>query len=90
MAHAHVIVAPVHELDAFGIEELAGKTIVTFNPRLNPSLYEARYGPLIAAGAVAAPAGRRRAAGRRPPAARKGLGPMTIRGFDAVPPFRPK
>jgi predicted amino acid dehydrogenase len=29
MAHAHVIVAPVHELDAFGLEELAGKTIVT-------------------------------------------------------------
>ena len=29
MAHAHVVVAPVHELDAFGLEELAGKTIVT-------------------------------------------------------------
>jgi predicted amino acid dehydrogenase len=29
MAHATVIVAPVHELDAFGLEELAGKTIVT-------------------------------------------------------------
>jgi predicted amino acid dehydrogenase len=29
MTHAHVIVAPVHELDAFGLEELAGKTIVT-------------------------------------------------------------
>ena len=29
MAHAHVIVAPVHELDEFGLEELAGKTIVT-------------------------------------------------------------
>ena len=29
MASATVIVAPVHELDRFGIEELAGKTIVT-------------------------------------------------------------
>jgi predicted amino acid dehydrogenase len=29
MAHATVIVAPVHELDAFGLEELAGKTVVT-------------------------------------------------------------
>lgn len=29
MAHAHVVVAPVHELDAFGLEELAGKTLVT-------------------------------------------------------------
>ena len=27
--HAHVVVAPVHELDALGIEELAGKTVVT-------------------------------------------------------------
>ena len=27
--HAHVVVAPVHELDEFGLEELAGKTIVT-------------------------------------------------------------
>ncbi len=27
--HATVLVAPVHELDAFGLEELAGKTIVT-------------------------------------------------------------
>ena len=29
MAHATVVVAPVHELDGFGLEELAGKTIVT-------------------------------------------------------------
>jgi predicted amino acid dehydrogenase len=29
MKHAHVIVAPVHELDGYGLEELAGKTIVT-------------------------------------------------------------
>ena len=29
MREATVIVAPVHELDAFGLEELAGKTIVT-------------------------------------------------------------
>jgi predicted amino acid dehydrogenase len=29
MAHATVVVAPVHELDDFGLEELAGKTIVT-------------------------------------------------------------
>jgi predicted amino acid dehydrogenase len=29
MASATVVVAPVHELDAFGLEELAGKTIVT-------------------------------------------------------------
>ena len=29
MQKATVLVAPVHELDAFGIEELAGKTIVT-------------------------------------------------------------
>jgi len=29
LAHAHVVVAPVHELDAFGLEELAGKTLVT-------------------------------------------------------------
>jgi predicted amino acid dehydrogenase len=29
MAHATVLVAPVHELDGFGLEELAGKTIVT-------------------------------------------------------------
>jgi predicted amino acid dehydrogenase len=29
MASATVIVAPVHELDEFGIEELAGKTIIT-------------------------------------------------------------
>ncbi len=29
MANATVIVAPVHELDEFGLEELAGKTIIT-------------------------------------------------------------
>jgi len=29
LAKATVLVAPVHELDAFGLEELAGKTIVT-------------------------------------------------------------
>jgi predicted amino acid dehydrogenase len=29
MQNANVIVAPVHELDSFGIEELAGKTIIT-------------------------------------------------------------
>jgi predicted amino acid dehydrogenase len=29
LAHATVVVAPVHELDGFGLEELAGKTIVT-------------------------------------------------------------
>jgi predicted amino acid dehydrogenase len=29
LADATVVVAPVHELDAFGLEELAGKTIVT-------------------------------------------------------------
>jgi len=29
LAKATVVVAPVHELDAFGLEELAGKTIVT-------------------------------------------------------------
>jgi predicted amino acid dehydrogenase len=29
MAKASVVVAPAHELDAFGLEELAGKTIVT-------------------------------------------------------------
>ncbi|MEO8280514.1 MAG: dehydrogenase, partial [Ideonella sp.] len=29
VAHAHVVVAPVHELDAMGLEELAGKTVVT-------------------------------------------------------------
>jgi predicted amino acid dehydrogenase len=29
MQHATVIVAPVHELDAFGVEELGGKTIIT-------------------------------------------------------------
>jgi predicted amino acid dehydrogenase len=27
--HAHVVVAPVHELDPLGLEELAGKTVVT-------------------------------------------------------------
>ena len=31
MVKATVVVAPVHELDDFGIEELAGKTIVTSN-----------------------------------------------------------
>ena len=31
LAKATVVVAPVHELDAFGLEELAGKTIVTSN-----------------------------------------------------------
>ncbi len=29
LQHAHVVVAPVHELDGFGLEELAGKTLVT-------------------------------------------------------------
>ena len=29
LAKATVVVAPVHELDAFGLEELAGKTVVT-------------------------------------------------------------
>ncbi|MEK8051256.1 dehydrogenase [Ideonella sp. DXS22W] len=29
MARATVVVAPVHELDGFGLEELAGKTIIT-------------------------------------------------------------
>jgi predicted amino acid dehydrogenase len=29
LAHASVVVAPVHELDDFGLEELAGKTIIT-------------------------------------------------------------
>jgi predicted amino acid dehydrogenase len=29
VAHAHVVVAPVHELDAMGLEELAGKTVIT-------------------------------------------------------------
>jgi len=29
LTHATVVVAPVHELDDFGLEELAGKTIVT-------------------------------------------------------------
>jgi predicted amino acid dehydrogenase len=29
LAHAHVVVAPVHELDDMGLEELAGKTVVT-------------------------------------------------------------
>jgi predicted amino acid dehydrogenase len=29
LTHASVVVAPVHELDDFGLEELAGKTIVT-------------------------------------------------------------
>jgi predicted amino acid dehydrogenase len=29
LMHASVVVAPVHELDDFGLEELAGKTIVT-------------------------------------------------------------
>ncbi len=29
LADATVVVAPVHELDAFGLEELAGKTIIT-------------------------------------------------------------
>jgi predicted amino acid dehydrogenase len=29
LAHATVVVAPVHELDGFGLEELAGKTIIT-------------------------------------------------------------
>jgi predicted amino acid dehydrogenase len=29
LRHATVVVAPVHELDHFGIEELAGKTVVT-------------------------------------------------------------
>jgi hypothetical protein len=28
---ATVVVAPVHELDDFGLEELAGKTIITTN-----------------------------------------------------------
>jgi predicted amino acid dehydrogenase len=27
--HANVVVAPVHELDGFGLEELAGKTLIT-------------------------------------------------------------
>jgi predicted amino acid dehydrogenase len=27
--HAHVVVAPVHELDDMGLEELAGKTVIT-------------------------------------------------------------
>jgi predicted amino acid dehydrogenase len=31
MAKATVVVAPVHELDDFGIEELAGKTVITTN-----------------------------------------------------------
>ncbi|MBP6763862.1 MAG: dehydrogenase [Rubrivivax sp.] len=31
MAKATVVVAPVHELDDFGLEELAGKTIITTN-----------------------------------------------------------
>ena len=31
MQHATVVVAPVHELDDFGLEELAGKTIITAN-----------------------------------------------------------
>ena len=29
LTHAHVVVAPVHELDAMGLEELAGKTVIT-------------------------------------------------------------
>ena len=29
MAKATVVVAPVHELDDFGLEELAGKTVIT-------------------------------------------------------------
>jgi predicted amino acid dehydrogenase len=29
LKHAHVVVAPVHELDLFGLEELAGKIVVT-------------------------------------------------------------
>jgi predicted amino acid dehydrogenase len=29
LTHAHVVVAPVHELDDMGLEELAGKTVVT-------------------------------------------------------------
>jgi predicted amino acid dehydrogenase len=29
MTHAHVVVAPVHELDDMGLEELAGKTVIT-------------------------------------------------------------
>ncbi len=29
LAHAHVVVAPVHELDSMGLEELAGKTVIT-------------------------------------------------------------
>ncbi len=29
MTHAHVVVAPVHELDDMGLEELAGKTLIT-------------------------------------------------------------
>jgi predicted amino acid dehydrogenase len=29
LTHATVVVAPVHELDEFGLEELAGKTVVT-------------------------------------------------------------
>jgi hypothetical protein len=31
MAKATVVVAPVHELDDFGLEELAGKTVITSN-----------------------------------------------------------
>jgi len=31
MAHATVVVAPAHALDAFGLEELAGKTVITSN-----------------------------------------------------------
>jgi predicted amino acid dehydrogenase len=29
LRHANVVVAPAHELDAFGVEELGGKTVVT-------------------------------------------------------------
>lgn len=29
LAHAHVVVAPVHELDRYGLQELAGKIVVT-------------------------------------------------------------
>ena len=54
MQDATVVVAPVHELDAFGLEELAGKTIVTSTVNdLRIAAFKARGVRLIVDGAPA-------------------------------------
>ena len=58
MQKATVVVAPVHELDDFGLEELAGKTIIT------STVNDARLAHLQGQGR--APGGRRLAGAGRP------------------------